>query len=418
MRPKESKEQTVQDYITVGALNAYICRLLESDSILQNFWLKGEISGMRLYQQSGHLYFTLKDKDAAISCVMFKSKVHNLKFKPEDGMEVLLRGYVSVFARQGRYQVYVDEMQPFGVGGLYLYLEKLKERLASQGYFSSENKKALPRTVNRVGVITSQDGAALRDILRVIKQRDPRVEVIIVHSSVQGAEAPKELARGVELMNQYGQVDLIIIGRGGGSMEDLMAFNSEELVYSIFNSQIPVISGVGHEVDFCLCDLVADLRAATPTQAAQFAVAEFSMLEKNLQNLNDRLKRVITKIISNRAERLDLARMKRVWKEPGFFITRQETVLQDKRKRLVRAIQDKLKDDGHRLAMAIQGLDNMSPLKVMARGYAILTQGERVIMDINDVQIGEELQATLINGRLKLLIKGKEKGNYGEYRKL
>jgi exodeoxyribonuclease VII large subunit len=406
----------VHDYITVGMLNAYIARLLDRDSKLQDFWLKGEISGLRLYQQSGHLYFTLKDKDGSISCVMFKGKANSLKFKPEDGMEVLLRGYVSVFARQGKYQVYVEEIQLYGIGSLYLYLEKLKARLSAEGYFAQEQKREIPRSVNRLGVITSQDGAALRDILRVIKQRNPRVEVIIVHSSVQGPEAPRELAQGVELMNQYGEVDLIIIGRGGGSLEDLMAFNSEELVYAIFNSQIPVISGVGHEVDFSLCDLVADLRAATPTQAAQFAIPEYLLLQKGLQNLNDRMARIMIRDLSNREERLDRSMMKKVWTEPRLLMEKQDAVLHEKGKRLKQAMQEKIKDDSYHLAMAVAGLDNLSPLKVMTRGYAILSKGERVVRDINDVEIGDELQATIINGKLQIIIKGKENGGNGEYK--
>jgi len=405
----------VQDYITVGMLNSYITRLLDHDARLQDFWLKGEISGFRLYQQSGHIYFTLKDEEASVSCVMFKSKGQHLTFKPEDGMEVLLRGYVSVFARQGKYQVYVEEMQPYGTGGLFLYLEKLKARLAAEGYFALEKKKKIPRIVNRVGVVTSQDGAALQDILRVIKQRHPGVEVILAHSSVQGNEAPRELAQGVQILNEYGDVDVIIVGRGGGSLEDLMAFNSEELVYAIYHSCIPIISGVGHEVDFTFSDLTADLRAATPTQAAQLAVPDFSLLQKDLTSLSKRMVRFMQRTLSNREERLDRSMMTKVWREPGILLQRQQDILAETGNRLKRAMEGKIQDKTHHLALAAAGIDNLSPLKVMTRGYAILTKDERVIKDVSAIEIGDVLQADLANGRLQVVIKGKEKMKNGKY---
>jgi len=389
-------------------LNSYITRLLDHDARLQNFWLKGEISGFRFYQQSGHSYFTLKDEEASVSCVMFKSKGQQLNFKPEEGMEVLLRGYVSVFARQGKYQVYVEEMQPYGTGGLFLYLEKLKARLAAEGYFALEKKQKIPRIVHRVGVVTSQDGAALHDILRVIRQRHPGVEVVITHSSVQGTEAPRELAEGVQILNEYGELDVIIVGRGGGSLEDLMAFNSEELVYAIYHSRIPIISGVGHEVDFSLSDLTADLRAATPTQAAQLAVPDYSLLQRELDGLSNRLVRFMQRNLSNREERLDRCMMKKVWREPGILLRKQQESLAETEKRLKRAMEGIIKEKHHHLALSAAGLDNLSPLKVMTRGYAILTKDKRVIKDVRDIEVGDELQAELANGRLQVMIKGKE----------
>ena len=399
----------MEDFITVTMLNAYIASLLDHDAKLREFWLKGEISGFRYYQQSGHSYFTLKDEEAAVSCVMFRSKGQNLKFRPEDGTEVILRGYVSVFTRQGKYQVYVEEMLPFGKGGLFLYLEKLKARLAAEGYFDLERKKSIPRIVKKVGVVTSQDGAALRDILRVIRQRHSGVEVVVVHSSVQGTEAPRELAQGIELLNEYGQIEVIIIGRGGGSLEDLMAFNSEEVVQAIYNSRIPVISGVGHEVDFTLSDLAADLRAATPTQAAQFAVPEYNLLQKEVERLGARLGRSVQRSLSSLEERLDRSMMKKVWSEPELLLNQQKKVLAEKQLRLQKAISDQQKGFTHRLALAATGLDNLSPLRVMARGYAIFTKGTTVVRDLRQVEIGEELQAEIANGRLQVLITGKEK---------
>lgn len=404
----------MQDYITVGMLNTYITRLLDHDARLQNFWLKGEISGFRFYQQSGHSYFTLKDEEAAVSCVMFRSKGQNLHFKPEEGMEVLLRGYVSVFARQGKYQVYVEEMQPYGTGGLYLYLEQLKARLAAEGYFAPDRKKEIPRMVRRVGVVTSQDGAALHDIMRVIRQRHPGAEVILSHSSVQGPEAPRELALAVQALNEYGEVDVIIVGRGGGSLEDLMAFNSEELVYAIYNSHIPIISGVGHEIDYSLSDLAADLRAATPTQAAQMAVPDYSQLYKDLINLDNRLTRFMQHILANREERLDRCMMKKIWREPGLILQKQRNLQVEMEQRLKNAINGIIKEKGNHLALAATGLDNLSPLRVMSRGYAILSKDKKIIKDVTAIEIGDELQADLVNGRLRLLITGKEMTDIGQ----
>ena len=399
----------VEDFITVTMLNTYIAGLLERDSHLRDVWIKGEISGFRLYQQSGHIYFTLKEKEATVSCVMFRSRNQGLRFRPEDGMEVFVRGNVAVYALQGKYQVYVEEMQPCGVGGIFLYLEQLKAKLAAQGYFAPERKRPIPAMISRLGVVTSQDGAALKDILRVVKQRHAGVDVIVAHSAVQGTEAPRELAQGVDLLNEFGQVDVIIIARGGGSLEDLMAFNSEEVVKAVSISRIPVISGVGHEVDVSLCDLAADLRAATPTQAAQFAVPEHSLLQKQVGSLGARMRRAMLRCLATREERLDRNMMKRVWREPTLLLQKQAESVGDKVRRLEASMLAVMKDKNHKLALAAAGLDKLSPLQVLGRGFAILTQNDTVIRSIDQVGLEEEVQAELADGRLRILITGKEK---------
>ena len=400
---------TLQEHITVSMLNAYISRLLDQDEFLQEFWLKGELSGFRFYKQSGHSYFSLKDRDATINCVMFKSRMHTVNFQPEDGMEVLLRGYVSVYARQGKYQVYVEEMIPYGTGSLFLYLEKLKGRLAGQGYFDTARKREIPRIVNRIGLVTSQDGAALQDILRVIRQRHPGARVIMAHSSVQGSEAPRELAAAVRMLNEHGLAEVIIIARGGGSLEDLMAFNSEEVVQAVYTSKIPVISGVGHEVDITLCDLVADLRAATPTQAAQFAVPDHTAVQKHRDELTLRMNRSIQRLLANRLERLDRCLMKKVWTQPQGVAKRQADRLILCQQRLGAAMLEKVKNDRYRFTLTAQGLENMSPLKVLTRGYAIATMEGAVVRRIDEVYAGDHLNIEMIDGRLKVVIQGKEK---------
>ncbi|NLW92888.1 MAG: exodeoxyribonuclease VII large subunit [Syntrophomonadaceae bacterium] len=398
----------MQEFITVSELNNYIGGLLEGDLFLSNFWLKGELSGFKLYQQSGHMYFNLKDTDSLISCVMFKSRARGLAFKPEDGMEVLLRGTVSVFARQGKYQVYAEEMLPFGAGGLYLQLEKTKAKLQALGYFDPEHKQPLPRMVNRLGIVTSQDGAALRDILKVVRQRHALIDVVLVHSSVQGLEAPQELARGIELLNQQDSVDLIIVGRGGGSLEDLMAFNSEEVVRAIYQSHIPIISAVGHEVDYTLADLAADIRAATPTHAAQIAVPDVEGILNALAIYQQRMQRAIEKKLGYNSERLDRIMMRKIWSQPGIMIESRQKQVEVLEKGLRLAMSSGMQVRGQRLALAVTALDKLSPLKVLSRGYAIASKDGTVIHSSEQVEPGDQIDVTLYEGRLKVRVESKE----------
>jgi exodeoxyribonuclease VII large subunit len=399
----------INEFVTVSELNEYINRLVGSDRFLRNFWLKGEISGFKYYRQSGHMYFSLKDEDTCISCVMFRSRVRSMDFQPEEGMEVLLRGYVSVFAKQGKYQVYVEEMQPFGLGGIFLELEKLRQRLEAEGYFAPEHKKPLPCDASRIGVVTSQDGAAVRDILRVIKQRHRRAQVVIVHSAVQGKEAPGEIAEGIRLLNEYKNIEIIIVGRGGGSFEDLMAFNSEEVVKAIYESNIPVISAVGHEVDFCLADLVADLRAATPTQAAQLAVADYNEMENQVEVCRQKLIRAMDRYIAYHSETLDRIMMKKVWREPRLMVEQREKLLGDLQKCLNKAMLNVVKEKSNRFSLAVSGLDARSPLKVMQRGYSVVQKEQVLLKSVNDVEVGEQLEILLQDGNLDVRVLGKER---------
>lgn len=400
----------MQDFLTVSQLNGYIEALLGRDPLLVDLWVKGEISGLKVYQQSGHIYFTLKDRDSAVSCVMFRSRARSLKFRLEEGMEVFLRGYVSVFSRQGRYQLYAQELQPYGLGGLYLELEQLKQRLMAAGYFDESKKKALPRLVQRVGIVTSRDGAALRDILRVLRQRYQRVDVVLVHSSVQGAEAPRELADAIRLLNEYAGVEVIIVGRGGGSLEDLMAFNSEDLVQAIFDSQIPVISAVGHEVDFTLSDLAADIRAATPTQAGQIAVPELLVLEEMLHTLQGRMGKALLNTVARRGEALDRLMMRGVWQELP-LIKESFRSLDELHGRLGRAMQDRLGQARQRQEAAGAALGNLSPLRVLERGYALLKAEGSLVRDAARVEPGQILQVLLHNGELEVEVRSRKKGN-------
>lgn len=403
----------MNDILSVTELNNYLTGLVNEDTFLRNFWLKGEITGFKYYRQSGHMYFTIKDEETAISCVMFKSRVRGLDFSPEDGIEVLLRGYLSVFARQGRYQIYVEEMQPYGSGGLFLYLGQLKEKMASRGYFDQAHKKPVGGA-DRVGIVTSQDGAAVRDIIRVLHQRNRGTEIIMVHSAVQGEEAPAEIAAGLRLLNEYGAVDVIIVGRGGGSFEDLMAFNSEEVVEAIYESNIPVISAVGHEVDFSLADLSADVRAATPTQAAQMAVPDCQALEAQLSNLCKRLNRSMDHALNSKSQLLDHLLMDRVWRQPQIMVEKREQVLTDLTRRLEDTANRILKDRMTRLSVATAGLDALSPLKILERGYAIVQREDKIIRDPAAINIGDRLRLLLKDTDIDVEVLGKGKVQHGQ----
>lgn len=398
----------MHEFFTVSQLNEYINALLLSDSLMGDLWLKGEISGFRLYRQSGHMYFTLKDQESTISCVMFRSRARQSKIVPADGMEVLVRGSVSVFARQGKYQVYVEEIQPYGVGGLYLYLEKLKQAMEKAGYFSPEKKKPIPVAAHRIGVVTSQDGAALRDILRVLKLRHPYCQVVLVHSAVQGPEAARELARGIRLLNEYGQVDVIIVGRGGGSLEDLMPFNSEEVVKAIYDSHIPVISAVGHEVDFSLADLAADLRAATPTQAAQLAVPDLAGLHRDLDKLRQRMTRTISRRVQIYNESLDRLMMRRIWQQPGVLMERRSDMLKQYQQRLQHSLRLLVHEQEARVSVLTAALDSLSPLKVMQRGYALVRRQKDIVIRAEQVNCGDILEVCLQDANIGVEVVSKE----------
>ncbi len=398
----------MREYLTVSQLNKHIDHLLQTDVILSDLWLKGEVSGFKHHRQSGHYYFTLKDQESVINCVMFRSQARRASITPQDGMEVLAWGSVAVYAPQGKYQLYVQELQPFGIGAWQLYLEKIREKCQAAGYFDIERKKAIPGFVNRVGIITSQDGAALQDMLKVIRQRHRRCQVFLVHSAVQGAEAPYELAEAIRLLNEHGESEVIIIGRGGGSWEDLMPFNTEIVVEAIYKSQIPIITAIGHEVDYSLADLAADLRAATPTQAAVLAVPDINQLEATLARQQERITAAITRKITRHMETLDRIMMKKVWKDPLQLIKLHSDRLQQAQLSLNQAMGMVIEQKSTRLAFLTARLDGVSPLKTMQRGYALVMSGTAVVTRGEQVKPGDELRISMLDADLKVRVMGKE----------
>lgn len=397
----------MQEYFTVSELNDYINGMLTADTILYDCWLKGEISGFKAYQQSGHLYFTMKDRDSVVSSVMFKSRAQKLKFVPRDGLEVLARGSVSVFSKQGKYQFYIQEMHVFGVGDLHWQLEQLKKELQAQGLFALETKKSIPKAVKRLGIVSSQDGAALKDILKVLGHRAGNLEIIISHCSVQGLQAPAEIAESISRLNQLEDIDVIIVARGGGSWEDLMAFNSPLVVKAIYDSKIPVISGIGHEVDTTLADLAADVRAATPTQAAQLAVPDNARLLSEVLKCQERMTRVVNKRMLDRSVELDKIMMKKVWREPAIMLQGKQLQLSDLAGKLNQIMRNNYKDKNMQFIYLMTKLDSLSPLKVMQRGYALVQKDGKILRGIDKAKIDDMVSIRLWQGSLLARIVGK-----------
>lgn len=392
--------------ITVKELNDYVKGVLENDQIINNVWIRGEISNLK-HAMSGHYYFTLKDDEASISVALFKTYANNLDMKLRDGQEVLIKGKVSVYQKTGSYQLYAQVVEDMGLGNIFLQIEKLKQRLQKEGIFDVSHKKSIPERVERIGIVTSSKGAVIHDIQKVVNKRNPFVELIIYPVTVQGETAPLEIKRGIESLNRYGDVDVLIVGRGGGSLEDLMAFNDERVIRAIFNSSIPVISAIGHETDTTLCDYVADLRGATPSQAAEFATISLSdnfiWLKNRLKGNFNRITRLINEYYLNldlKLEKFKTFSGKKDFLKDNLILNinnleRNFLRLLDLNKRL-------LKHQGEKLHI-------LSPLALLTKGYSIVYDEDlKVVTDIDRINIGDEVNIRLVKGKLNCLVEGKE----------
>ena len=381
--------------LTVSELNAHIKNLLEEDDLLAGVYVRGELSNYKIYP-SGHHYFTMKDAEGALKCVMFRSSAVKLRFRPENGMKVIAFGRVSVYPRDGVYQLYVSEMTADGVGDLYIAFEQLKEKLLKEGLFEARYKKPLPRYPRRIAVITSGAGAAVRDIIRVLGKRWPLAKVVVLPVRVQGEEAPAEIAGAIAYANRHKVADLIITGRGGGSIEDLWAFNTEIVARAIFASQIPVISAVGHEPDVTISDFVADVRAATPSNAAEIAVPDRGEMLEQLLNYEIRTVQALRREIQARRRKLEDLSSRRVLISPKNYLDDKRLLLDNAQGRMAAALERILADRKHRFAAQAAALDAMSPLKVLGRGYAIARREDgTVIKSARDVSPGEKITVRL-----------------------
>lgn len=403
--------------ITVTQLNKYIKNLLETDINLSQVSIKGEISNFKLHS-SGHCYMTIKDESSAVRAVMFKTYTSSLKFTPENGMKIIATGKVSVYERDGQYQMYIFSMQPDGLGDLHVEFEKLKAKLLAEGVFDEAHKKPIPRIPKAIGVITSPTGAAIRDIINVATRRYPLAEIVICPVLVQGENSAKQIANAIEYMNREKLADVLIVGRGGGSIEDLWSFNEEIVAYAIYNSQIPVISAVGHETDFTIADFAADLRAPTPSAAAELAVPSVLELKANISMYLNRmlsvtkqtidLKRSIVSGFSLKSP-IDYINQNRLRTDNAMqkisnIIT--ETVIRNKNKtdvyeQKIRNLAENLfSEKAKMLTVNVAKLDALSPFKVMTRGYSVAQGKDGILKSVNETKVGDEITVRLADGTL------------------
>lgn len=387
--------------ISVSQLNRYVKNVLENDTNLTSVYISGEISNFTLHYKSGHMYMSLKDENAAVKAVMFRGNASKLAFKPENGMKVIVRARISLYERDGSFQIYIDEMQPDGVGALQIAFEQLKKRLSAEGLFDESRKRPLPPYPMRVGVITSPTGAAVRDIFNVLGRRFPLARVVFCPVLVQGEGAAASVADAIGRFNRRQAADVLIVGRGGGSIEDLWAFNEEIVARAVAASAIPIISAVGHETDFTICDFVADLRAPTPSAAAELAVPDQQRLTSALDSFRSRLEiacRGKWQACYGEWERL---RDKRCLSAPRYYVDEQTMRLDNITRRFSAAAQQQLATADRRLAACASKLDALSPLKVLGRGYAIgYTADGEVLTGVKDVQVKDEIRLKLADGML------------------
>lgn len=387
--------------LSVTELNSRVKLLLDSDPVLNQVAVTGELSNYKVYP-SGHHYFTLKDAESSIRCVMFKGSAMKLRFKPESGMGVTAMGRVSVFPRDGAYQLYCSGLIPLGMGDLHVAYEQLKAKLMAEGLFDDQYKKPLPRFPKRIAVITSGAGAAVRDIIRVLGARWPMAEVAVLPVRVQGVEAPPEIVGAIRYANRYKVADLIITGRGGGSIEDLWAFNDERVVRAIFESELPVISAVGHEPDVTISDFVADLRAATPSNAAELAVPDQSELREALLNLDARAYYAVNKKLREHRNKIDDLASRRVLVSPSSYIDSKRVDLDYMQNRLLTVAERSVGAKKHEFVRLATSLDAMSPLKVFSRGFSLATDnGGNIVRSTEQLKCGDEIQVRLNDGEIK-----------------
>ncbi len=387
--------------ISVSQLNRYVKSLLEGDANLAAVYIGGEISNFTNHYKSGHLYMSLKDEGAVVKAVMFRAYASKLAFTPENGMKVIVRARVSLYEKDGAFQIYIEEMQPDGVGALQIAFEQLKKKLAAEGLFEASRKKPLPRYPARVGVITSPTGAAVRDIFNVLGRRFPLARVVFTPVLVQGEGAPAQLVAALRRFNETNAADVLIIGRGGGSIEELWAFNDETVARAVAASRIPVISAVGHETDFTICDFVADLRAPTPSAAAELAVPDQHQLAARLTQLYGALRQSALHRVEVENTRLASIRGKRCLATPLFYVEEQGMRLDYFVRRFAAAARVQTSRAEGRLSAAAGKLDALSPLKVLSRGYSIVYKDGEVQHSVEGIRSGDKLSLRLSDGRIE-----------------
>lgn len=390
--------------INVSQLNMYIKAIFDENVPLNNLYISGEISNFTHYYRSGHMYFTLKDDKAQLKAVMFSSYAQRLKFNPENGMKVICRGRVSVYEKSGEYQLYVDDMQPDGLGALNLAFEQLKEKLFNEGVCSDEIKKPLPLYPKKIGVATSNIGAAVEDIKNITARRYPLAELVIVPTTVQGESASNDIVKSIELLDKMPDVDVIIVGRGGGSAEDLWAFNTEEVARAVIACKTPVVSAVGHETDFTICDYVADLRAPTPSAAAELVCPDISVLTSNIKIMSDKINTLINNRLNDEMQRVDELSNSNVLSDFSELIGMYEDNLLVLSRRVNDAFQYSVESLESNFSLLVGKLDALSPLAVLARGYSVCKKNQNIVKSTNDVEVGDELNVVFADGNIDCVV--------------
>ena len=387
-----------QNVLSITQLNEYIQRKLDSDALLTQVAVRGEISNYKMYP-SGHHYVTLKDEGSALKCVMFKGNAIRLRFRPENGMKVIAMGKVSVYPRDGAYQLYCTAMAMDGVGDLYAAFEQLKKKLAAQGLFDPAHKKPIPQFPGTIGIVTSSAGAAVHDMLRILRKRYPLTQVKLFPVRVQGVEAPGEIAAAIQYANYHQLCDLLIVGRGGGSMEDLWAFNDERVAWAIYESRIPVISAVGHEPDVTISDYVADLRAATPSNAAELAVPDQEALLQNLDEKSAAMASALMRQLKSAQQHLNILAASPALQSPVGYLEQRRKALELLQNRMVSAQDRNLSAKNQRYIQAVSKLDAMSPLKVLTRGYAMVESAEKTLVrSVHQTHPGDHISIRFSDG--------------------
>ena len=393
-----------QQVLSISQLNEYIRGKLDHDTLLNGVAVRGEISNYKMYP-SGHHYFTLKDESSQLKCVMFKGNAMRLRFRPDNGVKVIAMGKISVYPRDGVYQLYCTAMAMDGIGDLYAAFEQLKAKLAAQGLFDPAHKKPIPKYPGTIGIITSSAGAAIHDMLRILRKRYPLTQVKLLPVRVQGVEAPGEIAAAIRYANYYKLADLLIVGRGGGSIEDLWAFNDERVAFAIYESEIPVISAVGHEPDVTISDFVADLRAATPSNAAELAVQDRQALEQNLDAMSAAMATALNRQLKAARQHLDVLSKSAALQSPMGYLEQRRKSLTLLQNRLVAAENQSINRNNQRFIALTAKLDAMSPLKVLTRGYAMAQTPEgEVVRSVSQVNSGDTIRVSFSDGRISATV--------------
>ena len=392
--------------LSVSQINFYIKSIIENDGSLQFVLVTGEISNLTVHQRSGHIYLSLKDSNSVISAVMFAGNARRLKFRLENGMKVICRGRISVYEPSGRYQLYIEDMQPDGVGALTLAFEQLKKSLAQKGLFDNAHKKPLPKFPKTIGVITSPTGAAVQDITNIIRRRFPSADIVLAPVLVQGESAPEQLVRAVNKFSASKIADVVIIGRGGGSAEDLWAFNDEQLAYAVYNCETPIISGVGHETDFTVCDFVADVRASTPSAAAELAVPDRQELMSYYFKQKQYISAMLDRKIKTAQLRLENQQRRMSASSPKLKAEQLEKQLSAKSVKLTRFMNIYISDKENKLIAAKGKLDGLNPLNVLNRGYAIAEKDEKIITSSKQLKDGDDFTVILSDGKINAKVCG------------